>query len=184
MSAFLNEFKEKMQGCIDHLKHELQGLRTGKANPAILDNVQVDAYGSAMRLKDLANSSSPEPRQILVTPFDGQNAAAIAKSIDKANLGFQAVVDGNLVRITIPEMSQEVREEMKKLCGKRGEEAKVGVRNVRRSAMAHAKKLKEDGEIAEDQQKKSEKEIQNLTDTFCTKVDELTKEKEKEISSI
>ncbi len=184
MSAFLKEFKDKMVVSIDHLKQELSGLRTGKANPAMLDSVKVEVYGSSMRLRDLANVTSPEVRQILVTPFDGQTASAIAKSIDKANLGFQAVVDSNLVRITVPEMSQEIREEMKKLCSKKGEEGKVGIRNVRRAAMTQAKKLKDDGDIAEDQQKKYEKEVQNMTDKFCSEIDELTKEKEKEISTI
>lgn len=184
MSAFLKEFKDKMQATVDHLVQELGGLRTGKANPAMLDGLKVEVYGASMRLKDLANATSPEPRQILITPFDGQNAPAIVKSIEKSNLGFQAMTEGNLVRITVPEMSQEVRDEMKKLCSKKGEDSKIGVRNVRRAAMAQAKKLKDDGECAEDQQKKYEKEIQSLTDDFCSKADELTKEKEKEIATI
>jgi ribosome recycling factor len=184
MNSVLSETKEKMQAAIDHLVGELSSLRTGKANPAMLDSVQVEVYGSSMRIKDLATTTAPEPRQLLVTPFDAQNAGPIAKAIEKANLGIQPAVDGNVVRLSIPEMSQEVREDMRKLCGKRGEEAKVSVRNVRRTSMTQIKKSKEDGDIPEDQEKRLEKEIQKATDDFCAKIDEMVKTKEKEIVTI
>lgn len=180
----LDDTKAKMAAAIEHLKVELKGIRTGKANPAMLDTVHVEVYGTMMRIKDLASVTSPEARQLLVTPYDPQNNHAIAKGIEKANLGLQPIVDGNSVRIKIPQMDESVRKDMVKICRKKGEEAKVSIRNVRRDANEEIKEQKKNGEIPEDQMKKFEKQIQDLTDKFCKEADDITEQKEKEVMHV
>lgn len=179
-----DQTKLKMSAAIEHFKAELKGIRTGRANPAMLDHVNVEIYDSQMRIKELASVTAPEPRQLLITPFDPTTKGAIAKSIERANLGFMPIVDGNVVRIKIPPMDENMRKEMIKLCHKRCEEAKVGIRNIRRDSNETARKQKADGEIAEDLLKKLEKTIQELTDKYCKEADDLTASKEKEISTI
>jgi len=176
--------KSKMDAALEHLKNELKNIRTGRANPAMLDSITVEVYGSPMRLKDIASVSAPEPRQLLVTPFDSSNNSAIGKAIERANIGLIPIVDGNVVRIKISPMDDSMRKDMIKLCHKRCEEAKVGIRNVRRDGNEAARKKKNDGDIAEDQLKKLEKKIQELTDTCCKDADSLSEKKEKEISTI
>ena len=180
----LEQVKKKMNGVIEHLKLDLKGLRTGRANPAILDTVMVEVYGTHVKLRDIASVSVPEARQLLVTPFDTSNLHAIAKGVEAANLNVQPIVDGNVVRIKIPEMDVSVRQEMCKQAKKKCEEAKVGIRNVRREGNELAKKQKNDGLIPEDMMKKIEKNVQDLTDKSCKLADDLTAEKEKEIMQI
>lgn len=180
----IDQTKKKMQGAIDHLKNELKTLRTGRANPGMVEHVSVDVYGTHMRLKDLASISTPESRQLLITPFDGKNAHAIAKGIEAANLNVSAMVDGNVVRVKVPEMDTSVRQQMVKLSQKKCEETKVGIRSVRRDSNEFVKKEKSSGTIPEDLMKKYEKQIQELTDKFCKMADEVCAEKEKEILTI
>jgi ribosome recycling factor len=184
MADVLKETEKKMQGAIEHLKHELKGLRTGRANPAVVETVPVDVYGTKMRLQDLATISVPEPRQLLITPYDAKSVHAIAKGIEAANLNLNPIVDGNIVRIRVPEMDQSVRQEMVKQAKKKGEEAKVAIRNARRDGNEAARKQKADGEIPEDVMKKNERRIQEMTDQFCAKADKTVEEKEKEITTI
>lgn len=180
----LAQLKEKMATAIEHLKNELKSIRTGRANPGMLDSVFVEIYGSQVRIKDVASINAPEPRQLLVTPFDRQNTNAIGKAIEKANIGLMPIVDGNVVRLKIPQMDDTVRKEMIKLCHKRREEAKVSIRNIRRDGNNEiARKLKA-GDFAEDQVKKLEKNIQELTDKSCKEADDLSEKKEKEVSTI
>lgn len=179
-----DQTKAKMAAAIEHLKAELKGIRTGRANPAMLDHVNIEIYDSQMRIKELASVTAPEPRQLLITPFDPTTKGAIAKSIERANLGFMPIVDGHVVRIKIPPMDENMRKEMIKLCHKRCEEAKVGIRNIRRDSNEAARKQKADGEIGEDILKKLEKTIQELTDKSCKEADDLAAIKEKEISTI
>lgn len=176
--------KTKMSAAMEHFKNELKGIRTGRANPAILDGVMVDQYGTPTRLKSMANVTAPEARMLLITPFDSKNAATICKAIEKANLNLQPMVDGNVVRIRIAPMDASARQEMVKLCKKRCEEAKVSIRNVRRECNEHVKKQKTAGDIAEDLMKKLEKQIQELTDKFCKEADETALAKEKDILEI
>lgn len=183
MSA-VNQTKAKMNAAIEHLKNELKSIRTGRANPGMLDNVAVEIYGSQMRIKDVASITAPEARQLLITPFDPSNTNAIGKAIERANLGFMPIVEGNLVRIKIPAMDESMRKEMVKLCHKRREEAKVSIRNCRRDGNETLKKGKSSGEIGEDLLKKLEKEIQELTDKFCKEADDLAEKKEKEVTTI
>lgn len=180
----IDQTKAKMTAAIEHLKNELKNIRTGRANPGMLDSVFVEIYGAQMRIKDVASINAPEPRQLLVTPFDAHNTSVIGKAIEKANLGLMPIVDGNVVRIKIPQMDDNVRKEMIKLCHKRREEAKVSIRNIRRDCNEAARKMKTDGNIAEDQMKKMEKNIQDLTDKFCKEADDLSDKKEKEVSTI
>jgi len=182
--SIIDQTKEKMLTALDHLKHELKGIRTGHANPAILDGAVVEAYDTQMKIRDIASVTTPEPRQLLITPFDPNNSGPIGKAIEKANLGFMPIVEGNVVRINIPTMDEALRKEMIKLCNKRREDAKVSIRNVRRDSNEIARKQKSDGDIGEDEMKKYEKEIQDLTDKFCKEAVDLAANKEKEISTI
>ena len=182
--SIIEQAKSKMTAALEHLKNDLKNIRTGRANPGMVENVIVEVYGSGMRLKDIASISTPEPRQLLITPFDPQNANGISKSIERANLGFMPRVDGHTVRINIPPMTEEIRIKMAKLCHEEREKTKISVRNIRREANEMARKQKADGEIAEDMMKKTEKNIQELTDKYCSEADELCEKKEKEISTI
>lgn len=184
MSNIIDQTKSKMTSALEHLKEELKGIRTGRANPSMLDHVMVDMYGSQMRIRDIATISTPEQRQLLITPFDPQNKGIISKAIEKANLGFMPMVDGNVIRIRIPPMDEAVRKKMVELTHKRREEAKVSIRQVRRDANDTIRKQKSDGELPEDLMKKHEKNIQELTDKYCKEADELTEKKEKEIMTI
>lgn len=184
MNQVLDHTKTKMNAAIEHLKNELKSIRTGKANIGLLDGVSVEIYGSALRIKEVASITTPEPRMILITPFDAHNASAIGKAIEKANLGIMPIVDGNLVRLKIPPMDENTRREMVKLCHKKREEAKVSIRNVRRDSNEAARKQKADGDIAEDIMKKLEKNIQELTDKYCKEADDLSEKKEREVLTI
>ena len=179
-----DDTKSKMAAAIEHLKVELKSIRTGKANSGMLDTVSVEVYGTNMRIKDLASVTASEMRQLLITPFDPQTNQMIAKGIEKANLGLQPIVDGNTIRIKIPQMDESVRKEMVKLCHKKREEAKVSIRNIRRDANDLIRKQKSAGEIPEDQLKKFEKQIQELTDKFCKEADDIADQKEKEVMHV
>ena len=178
--GILDQTKAKMLAAIEHLKEELKSIRTGRANPAMLDHVMVEIYGTQMKVKELASITAPEPRQLLITPFDTTNKGAISKAIEKANLGVMPIVDGNVVRIKISPMDENARKEMIKLCDKRTEECKVSVRNIRRDM----NRKKDDELTAEDEKKKMEKQIQELTDKYCREADEVTARKKKEVSTI
>lgn len=180
----IEDVKKKMTAVIAHLQEELKGIRTGRANPGMVEGVTVDAYGSQMRIKELASLNVPEPRQLVITPFDANLKGAIAKAIEKANLGFQPIVDGNIVRIKVPPMDEGQRKEMIKLCHRRAEEAKVSIRSVRREANDGVKAQKTQSVITEDEMKRMEKQIQDLTDKFCKEADDLAGKKEKEVSTI
>lgn len=184
MADVIKETEKKMNGALDHLKQDLKGLRTGRANSAMVDTVIVEVYGTHMRLTELASVSVPEPRQLLISPFDGKNVHAVAKGIEAANLNLRPVVDGGVVRIKVPEMDQSMRLEMVKQGKKKTEEAKIAIRNARRDGNEALKKQKAASEIPEDVLKKNEKKIQELTDKFCLMADKIFEEKEKEITTI
>ena len=182
--SILDQTKNKMTAAMEHLKDELKSLRTGRANPAMLDHISFEMYDTKMRVKEVASITCPEPRQLLITPFDSTTKGAIAKAIEVANLGFMPIVDGNVIRLKIPPMDEALRKQMCKECQKRAEEAKVGVRNIRRDANEAARKQKADGIIGEDEMKKQEKLIQEMTDKYCKEADEIARKKESEISTI
>ena len=182
--SFDTAVKQEMEKVLEHLKKELKSLRTGRANPAILDNVKIEVYGTNMRLRDVANVTTPEARQLLITPYDSNNANSIAKSIDAANLNIQPTVDGNVVRINIPTMDEGVRKDIAKQCKKKAEDAKISIREIRRKFNDLARGQKAGGDITEDLMKKDAKNIQELTDKYCKITDDIAKEKEKEIMEI
>ncbi len=180
----VNATKAKMQSTIDHLNEELKHIRTSKADPRMLNSILVEVYGTKMRMVEVATITASEPRQLLVTPFDPSTLGAIKKGIEAGNLNINPTIDGHLVRINIPPMDQAMRNEMVKLAKKRGEEAKVSVRNARREGNDALKKAKNNGDISEDLLKRGENDIQQLTDKFCKQVDEIITCKEKDIMAI
>jgi ribosome recycling factor len=182
--SILKQTEDKMKTALEHLKDELKGIRTGHANPGMLDKIMVNVYGSLMKLREIASITTPESRQILVSPFDPSNCGPIGKALEASDLGFRPIVEANVVRINIPQMDANIRSEMVKLCHKKREESKISIRNIRREANEIARKQKNDGIVGEDILKTNEKKIQELTDSYCKKADEISAVKEKEVSTI
>lgn len=179
-----DEVKTKMQATLEHFKQELKNLRTNRANPGVVEGVSIEVYGSHMRVKELANITTPEARQILITPFDPQTAAAIAKGIEKANLNLQPVLEGHAIRINVPPMDQSMRQTIVKQGKEKAENAKIAIRDIRRKSNDTIKQKKSSGDLTEDMVKKLEKAIQELTDKFCKQIDDLFSAKEKEIMAV
>lgn len=179
-----SQMKTKMAAAIEHLRSELKSVRTGRANPGMLDHIMVEVYGTPMRIKDVASITTPEARMLLISPFDTKNAAAIGKAIERANLNLTPIVDGNVVRIKIAPMDESMRKNMIKQCYRLLEETKVAIRNIRREGNETVRKQKNEGILAEDAMKKAEKNIQELTDKACKDADEICAQKEKEVSTI
>lgn len=173
-----------MEKSVDYLAHELASVRTGKASPALVENLDVEAYGASMKLKQLALISTPEPRLLVVQPFDLGTASAIEKAIRESKLGVNPSVDGKLIRIPIPELSEERRRELVKAIKQMAEEARVRVRGNRRTAMDGLKKLEKEGDITEDELERYESEVQKLTDSSTSKIDKLIESKESEVMKI
>ncbi len=183
--TIMDEVKENMQNALHHFEEELKNLRTNRPNPAILENIAVDAYGTEMKLRDLASVSVIEgKRQLLVSPFDPQMLGTIGKGIEKANLGLKIIVEATNVRVSMPLMSEELRKGIVKEAKDKSEKAKVTVRDYRRRANDKIKKQKIDGEISEDEKKKAEKLIQEQTEQFCKKIDQFCALKEKDILEV
>jgi ribosome recycling factor len=181
----VEQAQAKMKGAIDHFKLELKNIRTGRASPSMLDNISVDVYGSSMRVRDVASITVPEPRMLLLTPFDTSQTNTLAKAIQRAELGgVTAIADGNAVRVVISQMDASMRKAMVKTCYKALEDAKVAIRKIRQAANDGVRKQKSEGIIPEDLAKKQEKKIQELTDKFCKEADDICADKEKEISTI
>ncbi len=173
--------RKRMEGAMKTLAHEFSGLRTGRASTNMLDTVMVDAYGSLTPLNQLANINIPESRLLTVQVWDKTMVKAVEKGIASAGLGLNPSADGQLIRVPIPELSQERRAELVKVAGKYAEATKVSVRNIRRDGMDHFKKLEKDGAVSKDEHQRKSEEIQKLTDEFIKKVDESLAVKEKEI---
>jgi ribosome recycling factor len=184
MSTVAEQTKIKMVAALDHFKTELKNLRTNRANSSMLDSVHVEVYGAQMRIKELANVTTPEPRQLLISPFDPQTARAIAKGIEAANLNLQPVVEGQSIRINVPPMDESMRKQIVKQGKEKAEDAKIAIRDIRRKNNELVRKQKSDGLITEDVMKKEEKGIQDFTDKFCKEVDDLFAAREKEIMTV
>ena len=182
----LLEVEVTMQKAVDHLAHEFAGVRTGKASPALIESldVHVPSYGSKMKLKQLAVISSPEPRMLMVSPFDPSTTQDIERAIRESKLGLNPAAGDRSIRVPIPELSEERRKEMVKLVKQLGEEAKVRIRGARKDGMGAAKKLKADNLLTEDGQKDHEGEVQKITDRFVKEVDEQVAAKEKEVMTV
>jgi ribosome recycling factor len=180
----INEVKRRMQGAIQSLKHELGGLRTGRAAASMLDPVQVDAYGSHMPLNQVATISVPEPRLLSVQVWDKSMVKAVEKAIVDSNLGLSPATEGQVLRLRIPELNEERRKELVKVAHKYAEAAKVAVRHVRRDGMDTIKKLEKNHEISEDDQKRMDGDVQKATDAMISEIDQLLAGKEKEILTV
>ena len=184
MSADENDLKRRMDGAIEALKREFAGLRTGRASTSLLDNIQVDAYGAAMPMNQVASVSVPELRLLTVQVWDNGNIKAVEKAIIDSELGLNPQTEGNLIRVPIPELSEERREEMTRVAAKYAEQARVAVRNVRRDGMDALKKLEKDGEISQDEHRARGDDIQQMTDGHISNIDELLEAKEQEIMQV
>lgn len=184
METVFAKTKEKMEKCLDSLERDYKAVRAGRANPAVLDRVVVDYYGCPTPLNQMAAISVPEPRMLMVQPWDASTLREIEKAINVAEIGINPSNDGKVIRLAFPPLTEERRKELVKEISKRAEEAKVAIRNVRRDAIDSLKKLKKDNEITEDDLKDGEKELQDITDSYVKQTDEMEKNKEQEILSI
>src|SRR5437763_3140360 len=180
----LLETEMSMETNVDHLVHECSGVRTGKASPALVENIDVHAYGSTMKLKQLALITTPESRLLVLQPFDAGTVQDIERALKESKIGITPAVDGKIIRLPIPELSEERRKELAKSLGKMAEEARVRVRSNRRTALDEAKKLKTGSGISEDELRDLEDEIQKLTDRFVKSIDDHLKHKETEIMKV
>lgn len=178
-----NETKERMEKAIDSLKRELVSLRAGRATPSLLDRIQADYYGTMTPINQMAGISTPDPRTLMIQPWDSSALPLIEKAIQKSDLNLTPTNDGAVIRITIPALTEERRGELAKMTRKFGEEAKVAIRNIRRDANDHIKQL-EKNEISEDESKREQDEIQKITDRFVSEVDAVIAAKEAEIMEV
>ncbi len=176
--------EEKMKKTMNVLKEDLAGLRAGRANPAVLDKVNIDYYGVATPIAQLGNISVPEARVIIIQPWDAKLLKEIEKAIQKSDIGINPNNDGKVIRLVFPPLTEERRKELTKVVKKHGEEAKVAVRSIRRDAIEHFKAQKKNGEITEDDLKDIEKDMQNLTDKYIAEIDKAVETKEKEILEV
>jgi ribosome recycling factor len=180
----LLEAEMSMDKSVDYLAHEFSGVRTGKASPALVENIDVQAYGSTMKLKQLALITTPESRLLVLQPFDAGTVQDIERALKESKIGITPAVDGKIIRLPIPELSEERRKELAKALSKMAEEARVRIRSNRHTALDEAKKLKGGGGISEDEQHDLEKQIQKLTDRFVKSIDDHLKHKETEIMKV
>ena len=180
----LKDAEEKMRKSEEVVIHEFSGIRTGKASPSLIENVLVQVYGQQMRIRELAGITTPQPRTLLVQPWDLGTLPHIEKAIQKANLGLNPAVDKKFLRIVLPELSEDRRKEFSRVVRKMAEDGRVAVRHVRRDAMELLRKQTKDGTVTEDEQSVGEREIQKLTDRYVGRIDEHMKKKEKEIMTI
>ena len=179
-----NKYNQKMSKTLDVFVTELSGIRTGRANASMLDLIRVEVYGQKMPINQLGTITAPEPRKINIQVWDLNNVSLIDSSIKKSELGLNPQIDGQLIRIPIPDLSEERRNELKKMIKTLGEKNKISIRNIRREANDELKSLLKDKKISEDENEKYEKEIQTLTDNETKKIDDKIYQKEKEIMKI
>ena len=184
LDNILLEADDKMDKTLQFLQQELSGLRTGKAHPSLVDTITVDYYGTPTRLRDIANISTPEPRLIVVSPFDPSSLGLIEKAITAANIGITPMNDGRLIRVPIPELSEERRKDMVKRAGRTTEEQRVAIRNIRRDANDQIKSLQKNSEITEDERDEALENVQKSTDEHIKKMDEMLTAKETEILEV
>jgi ribosome recycling factor len=184
MDEILFTAEEGMEKALDFMRHEFSSVRTGKASPALVEGIDVEAYGSTMKLKQLALITSPEPRLLVIQPFDLANAKPIEKAINESKIGITPAVDGKLIRLPIPELSEERRKDLVKTIKSMAEETRVRIRAARRHGMDAAKKMQKEGGITEDDLKSAETQIQKLTDKYVGDVDTQVASKEADIMRV
>ncbi len=180
----LDDYKKRMDGALSALAHEFGGLRTGRASPSLLDSIHVEAYGAISPLNQVAGVTVPEPRMLSVQVWDKAIVSAVDKAIRSANLGLNPIIDGQTLRIPIPALTGERRAELARVAGKYAETARIAVRNVRRDAMDHLKKLEKEHAISQDEHKKLGEDVQKATDDHVKKIDEAARHKEEEIMQV
>ena len=184
MSPEIVTYDEKMQKTIEVVKSNFAAVRAGRANAGVLDRITVEYYGAPTPLNQVANIGSPDPRTLTVQPYDMSLLKAVEKAIQTSDLGINPQNDGRVIRLSFPQLTEERRKELTKQVRKYGEEGKVALRNIRRDAMDDIKKKTKKSELTEDDQKKLEKELQDLTDKRCKDIDDLTAKKEKELMAV
>ena len=184
MAIDFSDYSRRMDKALDHLQDEFGAVRAGRANPRVLDRITVEYYGSETPLNGVATISSPDARTLVIQPWDTKLLKDIQKAIQISDLGINPQNDGRVIRLVFPQLTEERRKELVKQIKKYGEDAKVAMRNIRRDGMDYVKKLKKNSEITEDDQKKAEKDLQDLLDKFIKKVDEATAAKEKELMAL
>ena len=177
-------YEEKMEKSIASVAADLAAVRAGRANAAVLDRIQVDYYGAPTPIQQIANISSPDPRTLLISPYDKSALKGIERAIQNSDLGINPQNDGSSLRLAFPQLTEERRKELVRQIRKYGENGKVAVRNIRRDAVDHFKKQEKKSEITEDELKLAEKDLQKLTDESCKKLDELLEKKEKELMAV
>ena len=173
-----------MEKGVEYMSHEFAAVRTGKASPAIVENIDVQAYGASMKLKQLALITTPEPRLLVIQPFDGSTTKDIEKAIKESKIGINPIVDGKIIRLPIPALSEDRRKDLVKSIKQMAEEARVRVRSARRESLDAIKKTEKDGKVSEDNRETFEKEIQKLTDGFVKKIDDAFALKEADIMKV
>ena len=174
----------RMEKSVEALHKELSGIRTGRASPSLVERLQVEAYGVPTPLQSLAGISTPEARLLVIRPYDRSAIPAIEKAIQRSDLGLTPSNDGQLIRIVIPQLTEERRHELSKLCARRAEEARVAVRNIRRDEVDHLRKVEKEGHVSRDDVEGSLAQVQHITDQFIGKVDEVARKKEAEILEV
>lgn len=184
MSTDLKDLTRRMDGAVDALQREFAGLRTGRASTALLEGLMVEAYGNRMPMNQVGTIGVPEPRMLTVQVWDTGVVKAVEKAIQESSLGLNPQVEGNLLRVPIPELSEERRVDLSKVAGKYAEQAKIAVRNIRRDGMDGLKQMEKSSEISKDDHRRQSDEIQKLTDSHVAKIDESLSVKEKEIMQI
>ena len=180
----LLESEDKMSKSVEFLHQEFNGLRTGKASPSLVDTINVDYYGTQTRLKELAGIATPEPRLIVINPYDPSSLPAIEKAILAANLGITPMNDGRVIRVPIPELSEERRKDLMKVAKRMSEDQRVAIRNVRREANDAIKELQKNSKISEDERDGGLEEIQKYTDEYIKKIDDMLAAKEKDVMEV
>jgi len=178
------ETEEAMEKALEFMLHEFAAIRTGKASPVLVENLDVQAYGTSMKLKAMALISAPEPRLLVIQPFDASTTKDIERAINESKIGITPMVDGKIIRIPIPELSEERRRDLAKTVKSQAEDARIRIRSCRREAMEVAKKLQKDGEITEDNLRDAETDIQKLTDKYVSSIDTHVGTKEAELLKI
>lgn len=184
LESIYKDVKEKMNKTIISLQNEFKIIRSGRAHPSMLDNIQVEYYGNMVPIKQIANITTPEMRLLVIQPWDKSVLGAIEKAILKSNLGITPNNDGKVIRLNLPQLTEEQRKNLAKIAHKKSEDFKVAIRNIRRDGNEAIKKIEKDGHISEDDTKYGLDEIQKITDEYIKKIDELLKQKEKEIMQI
>lgn len=184
IEEFLADARHRMDKSIESTKTEFNSIRTGRASAALLDRVTIDYYGTPTPLKNMATINTPEPRMLTVQPFDPSSVKAVERAIQESDLGLTPSNDGKVIRLPIPQLTEERRKELVKLVRKFGEEGKIAIRNVRRDVMKHLEELVRNGEVGDDEERRAEAQVQKLTDEHTKTIDDLLRHKESDIMEV